>query len=1042
MIVSIKPPSLLRKRYEFTCQTLWITYSSISNEPSFFPERLEFEVMDKIANFVKQGGRCLLLHGLEYVSKILPQKDIFRFVRGIEKLSRDITIIIAINYNVDEWSSLGKVTYSKDLKIPEAMVLLREPPKDAKVFRISNREHNAEIFIATNQDAETLVFSGIENIKKENRNIFIDCMDYLLSVLEPTKVMSFLKDVEDIALSKGNKVYISPHSSILQSDISAIIEEKGTEVREEAFIGRAEEMNSLLTFLNDVVLGDGKTVFISGEAGIGKTTIVNHLIAHAVSRGFVVFRSRAYYNTDEPYFSIREAFKDQFRMLTENIPRRHIDNDRTLETHRASMFYEFTQRIQYITEKNPLLVFMDDVQWMDPASLRLLHYMSEHLKSFRAMIVCTYRPEDANETLRDVMRRMTREHLINEIHLRPLTHQETREMIMQITNMDINEDILREIYQKTGGNPLFTREIIIQIERTGKNPKDIVSEKIDLPRIIKDLIDERMSKLGDVEKNIVRIGSLIGDFIDIELIAHIASVDAFDALEVADRIVSAGLWVENEEREGFSFRHSIIREGIAAEISRVKRKYIHRKIAMGMEKKYGEKHYPDIAYHYRMGEMPKKAVEYYKKAGEYAEKIYAYENAVKMYMGALEIEKDAELLEKMGYAYSIMGDYDNARKYLWDGLEIPENNEQKKRLYRILSKTFESQGDFKKALKYIDAGLKVDKRESKETAKLLGMKGWIITKEGRYKEALELLYEERDMANSIHDKEGVANSYDHLGILYYRMGDYDKAIFHLKKSLDMAREIEDKPLECAVLNNLGIVYEEMGKIDTAVEYYEESAKIAEKINDKYTLGAILNNISVAYQDRGDLEKSMNYLRRAMKIEEMLGDKFGYALSLDNIGNIYREMGNIEEAIKYHLTSIQVGKDIDSKSTITESMVSLAEDYINSGDYKIAKKYAMDALEIAKSIRSKPFIRAANRTIAEIYRETGDYETSLNYFMFAMPPKDETELAEMGFTCFELALLYKKMGKTGDANNCFQKALRIFEKMGFQRWTEKTRKAMS
>ncbi len=1029
MVISIKPPEVLRKRYGIK-NVLWLTYFGKGN--AYSPDRLEFEVLDEVIQFFKKGGRCVLIHGLEYLENVLSREDVFRFIRGVKK--EGTTVILAVNHDIDVWRSLGEVVFNKKLKVPEAMVLMAEPKGD--VFWITNKG-SMGIVISNENDAENLLFSGIRRIKESEGDVGIDCLDYLVT-LEPKKSVLFMKDIIDVVVGRGNKVYVVPNPRIFNSSVISIIENTGIEIEEEAFVGREKELEELQKSMEEVLKGRGSAVFISGEAGIGKTTLTRQFMAKAVSRGFLVMKGRAYYSTEEPYLPIKEALEGYVVEIMNNAPLLEARDSKFVEMQRAAIFYEITKKIKKLAEDRPILLFLDDIHWMDAASLKFLHYLAEHTRDSRVMIIATYRPEDMNSELEEVMRRMSRDSLLHVIQLKPLSKEDMKIIVYNILS-SADDEVVEAVYRKTGGNPLFAKELLMELKDMGLSRGGVLDEDIPLPQMIRDIIDERFSKLSEREKTMVSYASLIGDFVEIHLIANLMGVDELEIVEMGSNVVKNGIWVESEE-EGFMFKHSIIREGIEKKLSALKKKYMHGKIAAEMERMYGELHYQDIAYHYKKAGKEDKAFEYYIKAGEHAEKIYAYENAIKMYQEALKLKKNAKILKKLGYAYAISSNYDLARRYFWEALKLENEDEEKKRIYRMIAKSFESQGDFKKALKYLNAALKIGEEKSPETSRILGMKGWVLIHEGAYEEAKELLIKEMEIAKEIEDKEGIANSHDHLGILYYRMGNYSDAEEHLKKSLELAREIDDKVLECAVLNNLGIVYDEVGNIEKAIEYYKMSAEIAEMMGDKYTLGAVLNNLGVAYQDIGDLEKAKQNILAAMEIEEAVGDKYGLALSYDNIGNINRETGNYEMAINYHLKSIQVGKDIESESIVVESMVSLAEDYFSMGDYEEAKKHAMRAMELADKIHSKPFIRAANRIIAKIYRETGDYEASYNYFMLSLPPENEVS-AELGITCYELAKLYKKMNNEEKEEECLKKALGIFQRMGLKKWAEEVRGAM-
>ncbi len=1024
LVISTKNPRVLRERYSIS-ESIWITYFG-HGVNSFTPERLEFEVMDAVQRGLKSEEPCVLLHGVEYLAAVLGKDRVISFVESLRKTKKRATVIVAVNGNADLWGMLGEVVYRKRLRVQDPKVILGRPRGPA--FKISREDGN--IVVKTAYEAEDLIFRGAERFKGINSDVHLDCLDFIISAVGEGKAMAFLKDLEDIVLEKGHRVYITPTPEVLRSKVISLVEETGTEVSPEIIVGRDREITWLSEKLGEALMSRGSTIFISGEAGIGKTTLVNHAISEAVSRGFLVMRGRAYYSAAEPYMPINDALKDHIGDLRDLITPGELQDGKGLEARRASLFHGVTERVMALSKKFPLLIFLDDIHWMDSSSLKLLHYMAEHLRGERVVIILTYRPEDATKEMREVMWRMSRDGLVQELKLRPLTRDETVELVRIITGSEENAEW---IYRKTGGNPLFIKELLNQISSQGI--PSAMSEE-DMPRIILDLTRERMSKLGEEEREMLKIASLIGDHVEVRLLARVSGRDEFEIIDIGERAMKAGIWTEDEMGEGFAFKHSIMRDGISTMISPLKRRYIHRKIAKALEEMYGEERYPEVARHYLESGDVEKAYDAFMKAGERAEKLYAYEEAIRLYNEALKIKKTPELLERLGHAHGVFGEYDEARKYLWEALKLVNEPEMKKRILGHLAKTFGNQGDFKKALKYIDAALSVDDSETAETARLFGLKGWIITKSGRYQEALEYLNRERDIAEKIGDIYTLALAHEHLGILHYRLGEYEEAIGHLERALEMSRDLGDKFLELASLNNLGIVYDEMGNTSEAIRYYETAAKMAERIGDRYTLSALLNNLSVAYQDRGDLKTALKYLEKALDMSRSLGDQFGIALVYENLASVHLEMGNLDEALKNGIKALQIGKDIESEEIMVESSVIMGEIHLKMGDLERAENYVRNALEMARSTGSRTNVMRAYRVLGKIYAERGDFEEAMEYLQKSLPAEHGEDLADRGMSLYEMGLLKIKMGADDEGKRLLEEARNIFNKLGLRGWEEK------
>ncbi|MEM2900735.1 MAG: ATP-binding protein, partial [Thermoplasmata archaeon] len=238
-----------------------------------------------------------------------------------------------------------------------------------------------------------------------------------------------------------------------------------------ALIGREKELSQLKEMLDSMLAGHGGLVFISGEAGIGKTRLIFELrdYAHPLGVHFLTGRS-LYHEGSDPYLPFIDALREYFKkekseeikvdekvsapigfighiggldkiesrsgegaiplgLLTtfgheSSSKREEID----IRKERDRMFETVLQLIISISKEKPLILFLDDLQWADSASLQLLYYISRNIRESRVLICCTYRPEDLLESegkahpLTDTIKRMSRERLFATINLKKLNY--------------------------------------------------------------------------------------------------------------------------------------------------------------------------------------------------------------------------------------------------------------------------------------------------------------------------------------------------------------------------------------------------------------------------------------------------------------------------------------------------------------------------------------------------------------------------------------------------------------------------------------------
>ena len=303
--------------------------------------------------------------------------------------------------------------------------------------------------------------------------------------------------------------------------------------REIPLIDRVEEMNVLKEAVYRAVNGEGSLVFIHGEAGIGKTRLVRELGAYARSCGVQVLYGRcpAFFRMDgvPPYILWKEVINDYlgectpeqlFRVIgfypaevAKLVPEisqklRAIPQSLPIspEQEQNRLFEAVSQLITNISQESPLLVVLDDLQWTDPSSLLLLHYLARGMQRTRLLVLAAYRHTDIDDKhpLSPVLTELKRERLPMSVSLKRMSLDEISEMIEQMLEQDdIPTEFCKMVYEKTRGNPFFAEEVIESLKEEGiiyrEENKWKIKEisKIEFPESVKNVVKARFSRLDD-----------------------------------------------------------------------------------------------------------------------------------------------------------------------------------------------------------------------------------------------------------------------------------------------------------------------------------------------------------------------------------------------------------------------------------------------------------------------------------------------------------------------------------------------------------------
>ncbi len=820
----------------------------------------------------------------------------------------------------------------------------------------------------------------------------------------------------------------------------------------EIFIGRDEELARLKQELESTKTEGCRAVFIAGEAGVGKTSLVSRLKPHALVKGFDFLSGTCHSEIADPYLPFKDAFskymeeKDEVSKLAfiGSLQGPEIDSKKMFDAERKATFYETTQYIKRLASELPLLIFLDDMHWADRASLDILNYLLEKLEHAPVLLVCTYRPEEVREDhlLQDIMNRITQKPSCERLVLRPLEKNGTRRLISSILeHHEPPEDYVELVYQKTRGNPLFVKEIVRQMleEGTVKPAKNIYpdSEEIQVPQLIQQVIERRIERLGQDPKNVLEAGSVIGEDIPFSLLVEILDVNELDLLDHIDTLLENKLWYEDPEEERFHFQHAIIHDTVYQSVRNTKRKFLHKQVSNKIRELFSdslEERYPILAKHYREAGYYDPALEFYMKAGRQAEKKYAHDDAIDLYEKALEMAEQSpeaerlDVLKRLAEVHSIVGDYDISIKYLKDGLEETPDEKERGELYRRLGEKRMVRGEYEDALELIQDGLSILDGESQELCRLLHIEGRIYMIKGDYERAEDIFTREKDIAYGLEELKEEKRALHNLGTIALQRGAFEEAAEKLQKAIDLQEEGKHRKLLANSLNNLGIVYLKQGDLDRALHYYDKSLQIEKEIGNKLGIGQSLNNIGIVHMNKGELDQALDAFNESLEIEKKIGNEHGRASSLNNLGIVSMKKGELDKALEYKKRSLDIHREIDDITGETLCLTNIGEAYRKKGELEKALDHQNMALESADRTDNRSNLSLVFNNMGIVQRDLGNLDKALERLEESLETAREIEdKNRISSSLRNKAAIYRMEGKLDKAVELSQEAVELAEK---------------
>ncbi|MFT5042318.1 MAG: class 3 adenylate cyclase/predicted ATPase, partial [Hyphomicrobiaceae bacterium] len=441
-------------------------------------------------------------------------------------------------------------------------------------------------------------------------------------------------------------------------------------------VGRTAELGQLKEALAAAVAGHGRTVLMVGEAGIGKTRVVQALCEEAGDTTHNVLECRGsphYQDTplhvikntvnrllgwserDEPaarLVLLEQALAAYPLVLEEVVPlfapplfltlpeERYLKSTLSPQRRRKQLLDALLAIVSAESRTRPLLIVFEDLQWLDPTSLELLERLIAEVAELPVLLLLTCRPE-FTPTWVATPAMVT-------LHLERLDALDITRLVEYVAGpVKLPPDTVKQIVGRADGVPLFVEEVTKAVLESGPSTSSIPSS----------LHDSLMARLDRVDsaKSVALDAAVIGREFELPLLQAVSPLEPATLEYELRRLVEAGLLLAMEHAQGtaYTFRHVLIRDVAYDSILKRSRREIHRRIAESLETGFPiiRDEQPELlARHFFEARMGEKALRYWQQAGANADARSAYVEATRHFTRALEAlvtlpETDAQQLE-------------------------------------------------------------------------------------------------------------------------------------------------------------------------------------------------------------------------------------------------------------------------------------------------------------------------------------------------------------------------------------------------------------
>ncbi len=762
---------------------------------------------------------------------------------------------------------------------------------------------------------------------------------------------------------------------------------------EAPFIGRAAELESLKEEYRNALHGGARITVITGDAGVGKTRLLDQFLAWARREGAAVFRGRFFsYEGDRPpphetYLWMLSSREAQHTIAADNAPGRGRPD---LGDDKWQAFAAIAQAYADRSGALPLVIALDDLHWATGLDLEFLSYLQRGLSKQEIMVIATAREGAARPALGTELgkwlTKVGNQRALTRIGIQPFDRGEVRTWLSaNFRSLRIRSEDVRRLAKVSGGNPYYLAEVVRHLVSQGAISKDDAGwqcaslAQVELPETVNTVMRAKLEDCSDATRSVLELASVVGEEFRFETLEAACDVGEDELEELLEKATKRGLLSEKNLSPGSDFRFptATLRSVIYGDLGKRKRKRLHRKVVDALEKLYSkdrDRIAKVLCYHYHAigdweptlhwGLVAAKALA--RDDVDNTESCLGRAREAAQHLhdeGRDPPALDLARLEYMaGELFGRLGRHEEADSLLRNAArraaEVGDRDLQLDVLI-ALSENALGQGHLESARKTgmeaIDLAQRQGDREREFVAR--AQTSNYAAQMGDYDGALALL----DPIIAAEDDAGLARAlslgFRELAWIETRLGHFKRAEGFAQQARALARQVDDALLEYRALATLGVVYGESGAHEPSNELLREALKMARRLSLRRREGIELLNLGENLYFLGQYDEALARCLEALAIFNEIKDRASEGGARVNLGRVLLRKGDREEAI----SMLTRGRELCETSGRPEygglAQLEIGEAQLEAGEFEAARAAFESAHRLYKPINSLYLWRA-------------------------------------------------------------------------------------
>jgi hypothetical protein len=462
------------------------------------------------------------------------------------------------------------------------------------------------------------------------------------------------------------------------------------------FVGREKEHDQLLAAWSAVDDGgERRVMLLSGEPGIGKTTLAARFARQVHEGGGLVVYGRCDEDLGIPYQPWVEGLTQLVVQTPDTLLAEHVADrggqlarlvpelGRRTSAESASMHDAESERLLLfgcvidllvrVSRERPVLLVLDDLHWADHPSVQLLQHVVMAADAPRVALLGTFRDSEvgADHPMTELLAKLHREPGVDRIPLQGLTDVDLLALLEQLGGHELAAGgiALRDaVLAETDGNPFFVGEVLrhliesgtIREGDSGRWTDDVDLRAVGLPVSVKEVIGRRLAGLGAELERLLALAAIVGRDFDVALLAVVARTDVDTVIDLCDQATAAAVLQTTDDPDRYTFAHALIERTLYDGLSPARRARAHRAVAEALEEVEGARpgaRVGELAHHWSLAQPvdTAKAMRYAQLAGDRALAQLAPDEALRWYSQAIDIVDAAPDADRRQHTEILIG---------------------------------------------------------------------------------------------------------------------------------------------------------------------------------------------------------------------------------------------------------------------------------------------------------------------------------------------------------------------------------------------------